>query len=196
MMRIIAGERRGKRLETLPGEATRPTLERVKQALFSAIQFELADRRVLDLFAGSGQLGLEALSRGAARCWFNDVSEAALAVTRRNIAACGFENNAKVSCVSFLQCVKMMKNEDDGPDLVFLDPPYRRGMLEEALRALAPLLPAGALVAAESGAEERFDFQGLTLRKEYRCGTVKVTLLEKKGDLPCVLPSAPDPSIR
>lgn len=180
MMRIIAGTRRGKKLQTLEGESTRPTLERLKQALFSAIQFELAERYVLDLFAGSGQLGLEALSRGAAFCWFNDMNPAALSVVRQNIKACNFEKESKETCIDYKMCVKMIEKEQKRPDLIFLDPPYGKGMAEDALQALAPLLPEGALVAVETSAEETFSFAELSLRKEYRQGTVKITLLERK----------------
>lgn len=182
MMRIIAGSRRGKKLETLEGEHTRPTLERLKQAVFSAIQFELEGRYVLDLFAGSGQLGLEALSRGAAFCWFNDSSTPALAVVKKNIKACNFEKEAKETCIDYKMCVKMLEREQKRPDLIFLDPPYGKGMAEDALLALAPLLPDGALVAVETGAEETFSLGGLSLRKEYRQGTVKITLLEKRNE--------------
>ena len=180
MMRIIAGIRRGKRLATLEGEETRPTLERLKQALFSAIQFELADRSVLDLFAGSGQLGLEALSRGAANCWFNDASPAAMKVVHRNICDCGFEKVAKETCIDYTMCVKMIEREKNRPNLVFLDPPYRKGLAADALARLAPLLPPGALVAVETGIGEEVPLCGLRLRKEYRQGTVKMTLLEKE----------------
>lgn len=182
MMRIIAGIRRGKKLATPEGEDTRPTLERLKQALFSAIQFELADRYVLDLFAGSGQLGLEALSRGAEKCWFNDSNPAALKIVQRNIKECGFENLAKETCIDYTMCVKMIERESRRPDLVFLDPPYGKGIAADALARLAPLLPPGALVAVETGAEEAFPFAGLALRKEYRQGTVKITLLEKRRE--------------
>lgn len=181
-MRIIAGTRRGKKLQTLEGESTRPTLERLKQALFSAIQFELADRYVLDLFAGSGQLGLEALSRGAAFCWFNDSNNAALRVVHQNITACNFEKESKETCIDYKMCVKMIEREQKGPNLVFLDPPYGKGIAEDALGLLTPLLPEGALVAVETGAEETLSFEGLSLRKEYRQGTVKITLLEKRNE--------------
>ncbi|MBQ6823904.1 MAG: 16S rRNA (guanine(966)-N(2))-methyltransferase RsmD [Clostridia bacterium] len=180
-MRIIAGTRRGKRLTTLDGEDTRPTLERMKQALFSAIQFELADRYVLDLFAGSGQLGLEALSRGAKKCWFNDASPAAMKVVHRNISDCGFEKNAKETCIDYRMCVKMIEREQNRPNLVFLDPPYAKGLAADALEHLAPLLPDGALVAVETGSGEEVPLCGLSLRKEYRQGTVKITLLEKES---------------
>lgn len=181
MMRIIAGTRRGKRLSTLEGEDTRPTLERLKQALFSAIQFELADRIVLDLFAGSGQLGLEALSRGAKSCHFNDAAPAAVKVIERNIKDCGFENSSKVTCADYGMCVKMIERAPLKPDLVFLDPPYNKGMAADALAQLAPMLPRGALVAVETAAEEEIPLCGLALRKEYRQGTVKMTLLVKEN---------------
>ena len=181
MMRIIAGTRRGKKLSTLEGEDTRPTLERLKQALFSAIQFEIADRTVLDLFAGSGQLGLEALSRGAGSCHFNDSSPAAVKVIERNIKDCGFENSSKVTCTDYSMCVKMIERACLKPDLIFLDPPYRKGLAADALAQLAPMLPQGALVAVETGADEEVPLCGLTLRKEYRQGTVKITLLVKEN---------------
>ncbi len=180
MMRIVAGSRRGKKLATLPGEDTRPTLERLKMALFSAIQFELADRYVLDLFAGSGQLGLEALSRGAAFCWFNDSNPAALSVVKRNIKDCNFEKHTKETCIDYIMCVKMLEREQTRPSLIFLDPPYHKGYCAEAIRLLAPLLPEGGLIAAETAADEQVPLCGLTLRKEYRQGTVKITLLEKR----------------
>lgn len=95
-MRVITGTARGRRLETLPGEHTRPTAERVKEALFSIIQFELEGRQVLDLFAGSGQLGIEALSRGAAGCVFVDNSREAAEVVRRNLKTVGLMSQAQV----------------------------------------------------------------------------------------------------
>ena len=179
-MRIISGSRRGKKLFSPEGEATRPTLERVKQAVFSALQFELENRRALDLFAGSGHLGLEALSRGAAECWFNDANPSAINVVRRNIQACGFEKMAKDTCRDWSVCVKMLKEVGYCPDLVFLDPPYRAGLVEKSLAELAPILAPGAVVVAETGADETFDYAGLDLRKEYGYGTVRVTLLEKR----------------
>lgn len=180
MMRIIAGACRGKRLATLEGEDTRPTLERLKQALFSAIQFELSGRIALDLFAGSGQLGLEALSRGAEYCSFNDANPKAAEIVRKNVRECGMENSSKVSCADYSMCVKMIERAGKIPDLVFLDPPYHRGLAAEALRLLAPMLPAGALVAVETASDEEVDRCGLALRKEYRQGSVKMTLLIKE----------------
>ena len=102
-MRVITGSARGKRLETLPGDdITRPTAERVKEALFSAIQFDIEGRRVLDLFAGSGQLGIEALSRGASGAVFVDRNAAAAAVVQKNVRAAGFFPQSQVLCTDAL----------------------------------------------------------------------------------------------
>ena len=100
-MRVITGTARGKRLITREGEAVRPTPERVKEALFSIIQFEIEGRRVLDLFAGSGQLGIEALSRGAREAVFVDSSRESVDVVRKNIESCGFEDCAKIESMDF-----------------------------------------------------------------------------------------------
>ena len=106
-MRIITGSARGVSLLTLPGEATRPTAERTKEAVFSMIQFDIEGRNVLDLFGGSGQLGLEALSRGAAFCHFNDSNPAAVKIIQKNLQVCGFEKDAKVTCADYIMCVKI-----------------------------------------------------------------------------------------
>ena len=97
-MRVIAGEARGRRLEALPGtDVTRPTLSQVKEAMFSIVQFDLPGARVLDLYAGSGQLGIEALSRGAARCVFLDESREAVSIVMRNCKACGVFDRSRVN---------------------------------------------------------------------------------------------------
>ena len=133
-MRVIAGEARGRRLEALPGtEVTRPTLDQVKEAMFSIVQFDLPGARVLDLYAGSGQLGIEALSRGAARCVFLDQSREAAAVVMRNCKACGLFDRSRVSVG---EAERWLSACHEQFDLVLLDPPFRQGMLEEILPAV------------------------------------------------------------
>ena len=121
MMRVITGSARGRRLETLFGEeVTRPTTESVKEALFSMIQFEIEGKKVLDLFAGSGQLGIEALSRGARHCTFLENNRDAVRVVENNVSHCGFKDNSNIvfaDAVSFL-----MRKENF--DIAFVDPPY------------------------------------------------------------------------
>ncbi len=148
--RVIAGRFGGRRLQAPPGAATRPTADRVREALFSILGARVEGADVLDLFAGSGALGLEALSRGAGRATFVDTAPAALKALRANLAALGAD--AEVVRADALRWLRAASGGARQYDLVFLDPPYRRA---EALGApLSDLLPAvlapGALVVAES----------------------------------------------
>lgn len=158
MMRIITGKARGTKLETLEGLNTRPTSERAKEAIFSMIQFEIDDANVLDLFAGSGQMGLEALSRGANRATFVDNSKDAVAIINRNIKKTHFENESLVANSEFEQYLKRVSGKEKF-DLVFLDPPYASDVLLKALNCLIEynLLTNNATVICESGKENLFD---------------------------------------
>ena len=140
-MRIITGSARGIALETLPGEETRPTAERVKEALFSMIQFDLEGRRVLDLFAGSGQLGLEALSRGASHATFIDSSRDAADTVLKNAAKTRLKERARVAVMDFASYLKNGKFTEPF-DIIFLDPPYNTPCMTEALGLI---LSSGAL---------------------------------------------------
>lgn len=182
MMRVITGSARGRRLETLPGEdVTRPTTESVKEALFSMIQFDIEDRRVLDLFAGSGQLGIEALSRGARSCTFVENNRGAMQVVQRNLAHCQLEEKANTvfsDAVSFL-------NRSGTYDLVLLDPPYGKGILQRVLPALVPRLSDHAMVVCESGRDEELPAQvgPFVLDRERRHGKTKIALYLSGKDL-------------
>ncbi|HZB75695.1 MAG TPA: 16S rRNA (guanine(966)-N(2))-methyltransferase RsmD [Solirubrobacteraceae bacterium] len=149
-MRVIAGTYGGRRLQAPPGEATRPTADRVREALFSILGDRVGGARVLDLFAGSGALGLEALSRGAVSATFVDSAPAAIRALRANLEALGAE--AEVVRADALRWLRSAPAAARQYDLVFLDPPYRRaGELGAPLSAaLAPVLAAGALVVAEA----------------------------------------------
>ncbi len=149
-MRVIAGRYGGRRLQAPAGTATRPTSDRVREALFSILGARVADARVLDLFAGSGALGLESLSRGAAAVTFVESAPVALRTLRANVAALGAD--AEIVRADALKWLRAASAGARQYDLVFLDPPYRQA---EALGAgLSDLLPAvlgpGALVVAES----------------------------------------------
>ncbi len=151
-MRIITGTGRGYRIETLSGEKTRPTAERVKEGVFSSIQFEIEGRQVLDLFAGSGQMGLEALSRGAASCVFIDKDPDAIAVIRRNISGVAkrAENIQKYSQVFGIDTLSYLANSEDSFDIVFIDPPYLSNLHTAALEAVEPHMNAGGVIICES----------------------------------------------
>ena len=129
-MRVITGKARGKRLKELPGLDTRPTTDRVKEGLFNVIQFDIEGRRVLDLFAGTGQLGIECLSRGASYCDFVDVSRTAAAIVRENLKTTGLEGQASVHQRDYSAFVQTARNQKYG--LIFLDPPYAEEFLENS----------------------------------------------------------------
>lgn len=144
-MRVITGSARGKRLKTLEGLDVRPTSDKVKEAIFSIIQFDLPEARVIDLFAGSGQLGIEALSRGAKSCVFTDMNKNAAAIVRENISVCGFDDRARVIVTSALDYLKGCPEAD----IALLDPPYSKGLLELALPLLESKLSAGGIAVCE-----------------------------------------------
>lgn len=157
MMRIITGIARGVRLASLEGLATRPTAERVKEAIFSSIQFEIEGRAVLDLFGGSGQLGLEALSRGASRAMFVDSSPEAMAIIKENAKKTGFFEDCRFLISDYRSYLRKAAGRD-AYHLIFLDPPYASELVGDALsRILAGgiALP-GCLIVCESGSPEIF----------------------------------------
>lgn len=184
MMRVITGSAKGIRLQTPEGETTRPTSERAKEALFSMIQFEVEGRRVLDLFAGSGQLGIEALSRGAAQAAFADSSNAAIAAIRANLQKTKLQEKACVFAGDGLSFLR--QNRSQKFDLVFLDPPYALGLVPQALGLLCgqKMLLPGALLLCETGAPEDVFGAGdglaaaFTVRTLKKHGVAYLTLLE------------------
>ena len=161
MLRIITGTAKGKKLKTLEGDATRPTSERIKEAIFSAIQFDIEARRVLDLFAGSGQMGLESLSRGGASVMFIDSAREAMDVVKENARTTGFFDKCRYLVSDYRNFIRKSAGKLKF-DLVFIDPPYAMQCCTEALLRLreAGLLENGAIVALESG-EEKIDFTSL-----------------------------------
>lgn len=155
MMRIITGSAKGKKLVSLEGDATRPTSERIKEAVFSSIQFDVEGRRVLDLFAGSGQMGLEALSRGAARATFIDLSREAMDVVKQNAKTTGFFDVSHFLVSDWRNYIRKASGREQY-DLVFVDPPYAMQCCADAAAYLAKteLIIPGAIVVLESGEEE------------------------------------------
>lgn len=183
-MRIITGTARGVKLRTLEGaEITRPTTEVAKEGMFSAIQFELHDRRVLDLFGGCGQLALEALSRGAANAVICDVSREAVAVIKENAQKTRLMPQCRILGTDWKDYLRGAKGRDSF-DLVILDPPYQAGILDEVLQGLleADLLTEHALILCESAQD------GVPLplpgfrQKLYRYGKSYVSLYRREAD--------------
>ena len=187
-MRIITGKARGTKLQTLAGEATRPTAERTKEAIFSMINFDIAGARVLDLFAGSGQLGLEALSRGAKSAVLNDSSREAAAIIRANAEKTRLVDSCEILSTDWQPVLRRFAGRETF-GLVFLDPPYAGGFLPKVLGKMIEwdLLSDGAVVVCESANEEDV-FGGneelknqFTVRRVARYGAACVTILEKGG---------------
>jgi 16S rRNA (guanine966-N2)-methyltransferase len=149
-MRVVAGRYGGRRLVAPPGSATRPTSDRVREALFSVLGGSVQDARVLDLYAGSGALGIEALSRGAASVLFVDRSPRAITAIRANLKALGID--ADVRRLEARAALRTASARADAYDLVFLDPPYRRAaeLGRELSEALPAVLAPGARVVSES----------------------------------------------
>mgnify|MGYP002673409320 CR=1 FL=1 len=171
-MRVIAGDARGRRLEALPGtDVTRPTLSQVKEAMFSIVQFDLPGARVLDLYAGSGQLGIEALSRGAARCVFLDENREAVNIILRNCKSCGVFDRSRVNIGEAARYLSACREQFD---VVLLDPPFRGGTLEKILPAVGGCTAPGGVVLCESETGIVLPAQagGLTLQKQYKYGRV------------------------
>ena len=181
-MRVITGLAKGRRLEELPGLDTRPTTGRVKEGLFSAIQFDIEGRRVLDLFAGTGQLGIEALSRGAAFCDFVDSAPAALMIVQRNVKTCGFEDRAACHGKDF---TAFLTRSREKYGLIFLDPPYASGNLERALELITTIdiMVGNGIIVCESPADHILpDLTGPYEKgKEYRYGKIKFTLYRRRA---------------
>lgn len=155
MMRIITGSAKGKKLVSLEGDATRPTSERIKEAVFSSIQFDVEGRRVLDLFAGSGQMGLESLSRGAAKATFIDSSREAMEIVKQNAKITGFTDDCHYLVSDWRNYIRKASGREQF-DLVFVDPPYAMQCCADAANYLAEknLIIPGAIVVLESGEEE------------------------------------------
>lgn len=176
-MRVITGRARGMKLRTLEGEEVRPTTDMVKEAIYSIIQFDVPGARVLDLFAGSGQLGIEALSRDAAGCTFVDKSKESIAVVRENLLHCKLSDNARAENTDSMNFLKLTRERFD---IALLDPPYRQGLIDKALPLLDRVMNAGAVVVCEHEREAAPPEQvgRLTLRKRYRYGKIALSVYD------------------
>ena len=179
-MRVITGKARGVVLKTPDGMLTRPTADRVKEALFSIIQFEIPGAHVLDLFGGTGQLGIEALSRGAASAVFVDAREDACKLIRENLKRTGMEGQGKVVRSDYLQYLRACKEKFE---IIILDPPYAEVFLENAIKSITEIdiLQSGGIIIAERplGKELPWEFAGYTRSKDYKYGKTVLTLYRK-----------------
>ncbi len=186
-MRIITGKARGVNLVTLAGENTRPTAERTKEAVFSMLQFEIEGRRVLDLFAGSGQMALEALSRGAEFAVMVDHSKEAVRVIEKNVEKTKMKDFCRVICSS---ASDYLKRQQDRFDMIWLDPPYDSDLIQESLSLLLKggFLKPTTTIVCESRVEDVFEGneslrEHFTVRRHAKYGIAHVTLLTPNTDI-------------
>ena len=179
-MRVITGQARGVVLKTPDGLTPRPTSDRVKEALFSIINFDIPGKDVLDLFGGTGQLGIEALSRGANQAVFVDAGDAACKLIRENLRRTKLENQARVVRSDYLSYLRTCKNSFG---IIFLDPPYGEVFLENALNCITEIdiLQSGGIIVAERPLEKPFlpDFPGYSRSKDYKYGNTLITIYRK-----------------
>lgn len=180
-MRVITGKARGVALKTPDGLLTRPTSDRVKEALFSIIQFDIPGARVLDLFGGTGQLGIEALSRGATRAVFVDEREDACRLIKENLRRTRLEQDSQVVRSDYLSYLDRC---GEGFDIIFLDPPYAEVFLENSLKIITEIdiLHSGGIIVAERplGKELPWEFDGFTRSKDYKYGKTLITIYRKE----------------
>ena len=180
-MRVITGSAKGKRLKTPNGLQTRPTADRVKEAIFSVIQFQLQNARFLDLFAGSGQMGIEALSRGAISAVFVDSSKEAVKLVQDNLKATNFDQQARVFQLDYMSYLNRC---NETFDIIFLDPPYAEVFLETALKKISEIdiLAECGIIICERPADklQNLEIPGLSREKDYKYGKSWVTIYRKQ----------------
>ena len=182
-MRVITGTARGRRLNELEGMETRHTTDRLKEGLFSALQFDIEGRKVLDLFAGTGQLGIECLSRGAASAVFVDRRADAVKLIRENLRLTELEDRAKVVAGDSMEYLKSLREPFD---IIFLDPPCAAGLLEPAIAHIAKfdILAPHGIIAAEHPADRTLPALAPPYRihRTYRYGKIALTLYRRSGN--------------
>ena len=179
-MRVITGKARGVTLKTPEGMVTRPTTDRVKEAMFSIIHFEIPGADVLDLFGGTGQLGIEALSRGAKSAVFVDAGEPACRLIRENLKRTRLEAQARVVRSDYLAYLERTKEQFD---IILLDPPYAEVFLESAIKKITEIdiLRQDGIIVAERplGKELPWEFPGYDRSKDYKYGNTLLTIYRK-----------------
>ncbi len=181
-MRVISGIAKGTALKTPEGLATRPTADRIKEAMFSIIQFDVPGTKVLDLFGGTGQLGIEALSRGAKSAVFVDAAESACRLIRENLNRSKLQDSAKIVQADYLSFLKTTKEKYN---IIFLDPPYAEVFLENSLKMITEIdiLQSNGIIVTERPVEKplSLEFPGFSRSRDYKYGKTLLTIYRKES---------------
>jgi 16S rRNA (guanine966-N2)-methyltransferase len=175
ILRVISGCARGHKLKTIKGTATRPTSDKVKESVFNRLAEHIAGSDVLDIFAGSGSLGIEALSRGAASAVFIDKSPECCSVIRDNLAHTKLANHAEVYCIDYIRGIERLHRDGRKFDLIMMDPPYNKNFIQEALKLMISndIMKDNSIIVTEHSASD-------TLPE--RCGRLEAVDRRKYGD--------------
>ena len=179
-MRVIAGKAKGIVLKTPDGMLTRPTADRVKEALFSILQFDIPGTKILDLFGGTGQLGIEAISRGAKSAVFVDAADAPCRLIKENLRRAKMETEGRVVRADYLQFLSQCRETFD---IIFLDPPYAEVFLENSIKKISEIdiLQSGGIIVTERPVEKALNLEidGFSRSKDYKYGRTLITLYRK-----------------
>lgn len=181
-MRIVAGELKGRKLFAPSDKSIRPTSGKAKEGILNMLQWDIYDSVVLDLFSGSGNLGIEAISRGARKCYFSDASKDSLKLIRDNIEMCRIEDRSVIMAGDYRKNIASMPEK---ADIIFMDPPYSKGYIEKAFECVREndILSNDGIIVTEHGSDEKLpdELFGFTRIKEKRYGISIVSLYKKDG---------------
>ncbi len=180
-MRVITGLAKGRKLDTLDGTDVRPTTDMVKEAVFSAIQFDIEGRSFLDLFAGSGQMGIEAISRGAKNSTFIDSNAQAISVIKNNLSKTGFTDKAKVIRGEYNS---FLASTNEKFDIAFLDPPYRLNILENALSAVTSVMNKNGIIICEHPSDICVPeaIKGFSIERQRKYSKIIISIYRKDSE--------------
>lgn len=185
-MRVIAGSARGRRLLAPEGRSTRPTTDRVKESIFNIIQFDIPGRSVLDLFAGSGQMGIECLSRGAESCVFVENHRRARQIVQKNLEISGLADKGRLIAGDAFEALNRLAGEKFG--LILLDPPYGGELMNRALACIGQIdnLQTGGIIVCESAREDRIQPPPppYRVKKQFFYGATAITIITREGEQP------------
>ncbi len=184
-MRIISGTSRGRRLATPKGHSLRPTSDRVKESIFNILGDEVQGKVVLDLFAGTGSLGIEALSRGAKKTFFVERAKGALRLIEKNLLQCGFPCQAEIIPKEVNRAITLLKARGESVDLILMDPPYEKGWIQRTLLKMDehPIYHEGTVLVIEHGRREPLPQKTgrWTIIKQKRMGDTIISILQAGG---------------